>query len=319
MDLTRTVPMMAVRLMGIILIVLPLIQILVYMFIRRAYPGGHRGVFLGMASYFLICKVLLIMVYLGEHYLGGQILQGVTSEVMTIALKNVGQVLSLLIECTILVECMEFSYRHFSYQPGTSTFGNTLAFALGFSLVEALIWMANIFANWGLAISINAAGLEGYSEQFTAEEMEQFLSYIEPLLSNGALYYVILFIERILFAAFIFAIVSMVQLVSRKRLQRTFLPVIIGVYFCYYLPALLRDNGVISGYVTTILLSLIVTVFVTLFSWQVLKKAAPEETDYLVQVKADGLYRLLFGQGGKKATGKKTNISENANVNKKRR
>lgn len=315
-DLTRTVPTMAVSFMGLTLIALPLIQILVYMFIRHAYPDGYKGVFLGMASYFLICNVLLTLVYLGEQYLGDQILQGISSEATSIALKNVGQVLSLIIECTILVECMEFSYKHFSYQPGTSKFGNALAFALGFSLVDALVWMANTFTNWILAVSINGMGLEAYSESLAAEEMEQFMVSIEPLLSNGPMYYAILFLERILFAAFIFAIVSMVQLVSRKLLQRTFMLVIIGIYFSYYLPALLRNMGVIKGNVITILLSLVIAVLANLFSWQVLKKTTPQETEYLSQIKAGGLYRIFFGQSGKKGTKKKSDISKNANMGK---
>lgn len=315
-DLTRTVPMMAIRIMGITLVVLPLIQVFVYMFIRHAYPGGYKGVILGIASYFIICNVLLTMVYLGEQYLGDQIMQGISSEAMTVALKNVGQVLSLVIECAILVECMEFSYRFFSYQPGTSKFGNALAFALGFSLVDALVWMVNTFTNWVLAISINGMGLEVYSEKLTVEEMEQFMSGIEPLLSNGPMYYVILFMERILFAAFIFAIVSMIQLVSQKRLQRSFMLVIIGIYFCYYLPVLLRNMGVIRGNGITISLALVLTVLTNLFSWQVLKKVTPQETEYLLQIKAGGLYRILFGQGGKKAAKKKPDVSKNANTGK---
>lgn len=316
-DLTLTVPSLAVNFMGLTLIALPVIQVLVYLFIRHAYPQGYKGVFLGMASCFLICNVILPLVYLGESYLGKLILQGQSSEATVTALKNVGQVLSLIIECAILVECMEFSYRHFSYQPGTSRFGNALAFALGFSLVASLQWMASTFTNWVMAVSINGMGLQAYSENLTAEEMQSFMESIQPLLTNGPMYYIILFIERILFAAFIFAIVSMVQLVSQKRLQRTFMLTIIGIYFCYYLPALLRENGVIKGSVATILILLVITVFVNLFSWQVLKKTTPQETDYLAQVKAGGLYQILFGQGGKRTTKKKSDISKNANVNKK--
>lgn len=316
-DLTRTVPALSVSFMGLALIALPLIQILVYMFIRRAYPDGYRGVFLGMASYFIICNILLSLVYLAENYIGEQILQGIGSEQTRSAFRNVGQVLSLIVECTILVECTEFIYRKFSYQPGTSKFGNALAFALGFSLVDALKWMVSTFSNWIMAVSINGMGLETFCESLEPEQVEQFLTDMEPLLSNGPMYYVLLFMERILFAAFVFAIVSMVQLVSRKLVQRSFMLIIIGIYFSYYLPALLRNTGVISGDVVTILLSTVIAVLVNLFSWQVMKKADPNETEYLSQIKAQGMFQMLFGKREKKSEKKPSDISRNANMNRK--
>ena len=302
-DLTRTVPTMAVNIMGLTLILLPVIQIFVYLFIRRTYPDGYKGVLLGMASYFIICNVLLSLLYLVENELGQLIIGDIQSEALVTALKNIGQVLAVLLECAVLVECMEFSYRYFSYQPGTSKFGNALAFALGFTLVDALRWLVTLFTNWLMAVSINGMGLAAYQESLSAEEMEKFMQDVEPLLSNGGGYYLMLFLERIIFAAFIFAIVSMLQLVSQKLLKRSFMPVIIGVYFCYYLPALLRNMGIISGNVPTIILSMVIAVFVVLFSWQVLKKITPQETEYLAQVKKEGLLRRIFGGNQKNTSG----------------
>jgi hypothetical protein len=293
---------MSVSVMGVLLVLLPLIQILVYLFIRHAYPQGYKGVILGMASYFIICNVLLSLVYLAEQWIGAQFLQGQTNQAVVTAYKNIGQVLSLLIECTILVECMEFSYRKFSYQPGSSTYGNAMAFALGFSLVETIQWVASMLSNWIMSIGINNMGLEAYNESLTAEEMESFMASIDKLLSYGPLYYILLFVERLLFAAFIFAIISMVQLISRKLLQRTFMLAIIGIYFCYYLPALLRNSGVISSDVLTIAVSLIITILVDIFSWKLMKNTTPEEADELAALKAGGIFDVILRFKKKKKT-----------------
>jgi hypothetical protein len=315
LDLTQTVPVMSVSVMGVLLILLPLIQLLVYLFIRHGYPQGYKGIFLGMASYFIICNVILSLVYLAEQWIGAQFLQGQTDENMIKIYKNVGQVLSLLIECTLLVECLEFAYRKFSYQPGSSTYGNTMAFALGFSLIESLQWVMSMLSNWIMSIGINNMGLEAYNESLTAEEMESFMKSIEKLLNYGPLYYILIFVERVLFAAFIFAIISMVQLVSRKIVQRTLMFAIIGIYFCYYLPALLRNSGVIGSDVLTIVLVLIVTVLVDIFSWQLMKKRTPEETDYLSALKAEGIFTVILRFKKKKTEQKQDlHIHQNANT-----
>ncbi len=299
-DLTQIVPVSAIGIMGFAIIALPVIQVLVYIFIRRAYPDDHKGLFLGLASYFLICNVIISLVYLAEQYVGNIIIRDMTNEAMVTALSNVGQIISLIIECSIIVYCMEFSYRKFCYQPGVSKLGSALAFGLGYTLVDAIYWLMSMVTNWIMAISINGVGLSAYAEALSEEDMASFMESIESLLTYSGSYYLMLFIERIVFAAFVIAIMSMVQLVARQVLKKTFLVNIIGIYFLYYVPALLRNMGLISGNFITIVLSVIITVFVCMFSWQIMAKTSPDDTDYLKSVRARGIIVTIFNLDKKK-------------------
>ena len=315
-DFSRTVPFASVNMMGFMLIALPVLQILVYLFIRRNYPGAYRGVFLGMASNFLICDCILSLVYLGEHYLGETLLAGQTNEALITSSKNIGQVLSLIIECFILVNFMEFSYRHFSYQAGISKLGNALSFALGFSLVDTLKLVASVFTNWIMAVSINQMGLSEFAGKLNDEELKAFMNDIEPLLTHGVFYYFSLFVERIIFAAFIFAIVVMMQLVTKKLLSRQFLIKLTGIYLLYYLPGLLKNFGLIKGRAMTVICMLLITVFVNLMSWQVVKKTDPEDTEYLSQIWQGGLFKAIFGtmKNKNEKKNKPGSITRNANT-----
>lgn len=312
--------------MGFTIVAMPVIQIFVYMFICHAYPQDHKGLILGLASYFIICNVIISLVYLAEQYIGNIIIRDMTNTAVVTALSNVGQVISLIIECSIIVYCMEYSYRHFCFQEGVSKLGSVLAFGLGYSLVDAIYWLMTMVTDWVMALSINGVGLSAYNETLTEEEMESFMESIEPLLTNTVSYYILLFLERIVFAALIIAIMSMVSLVTKKLLAKTFLINIIGLYLLYYVPALLRNMGLINGNAITLILTIAITVFVCMFSWQVMKKTSPEDTEYLEQIRTGrGIIVTLFNldkEKPKKEKKKKdksksedSNISKNAKTN----
>ncbi len=326
-DLTQIVPVSAIGFMGFAIIAMPVIQVFVYMFICHAYPEDHKGLFLGLASYFIICNVIISLVYLAEQYIGNIIIQDMTNEAVVTALSNVGQIISLIIECSIIVYCMEFSYRKFCYQPGVSRMGSALAFGLGYTLVDAVYWLMSVVTNWIMALSINGVGLSAYAEVLTDEEMEAFMESIESLLSNSGFYYLMLFLERIIFAAFVISIMSMIVLVSKGILKKTFLVNIMGIYFLYYVPALLRNMGLISGNFITLVISIVITVFVCMFSWQIMAKTSPEDADYLRDVKKRGIIVTIFNldrkkekkekKGKKKEEQKPSDISKNANMKTK--
>ncbi len=293
-DLTRTVSSLTVSVMSLILMFFPLLLILAYVFIRRAYPDGHKGIILGIASFFIICNVWINLVDYAGEYLSTLIFTNIQNEWMKTALENIWQVLWLLIECALIVLCIELAYRYFSYQPEKSGLGNAFTFALGFSLIDAIIVELSIFDNWLIGVSINGVGLEGLVEMLESEDVEQFLTDMEPLLSATVGDYLLAFFERIVFAAFIFAVVALIYLISKKLLNYSFLMVIMGFYFGYYLPTLLQSIGLYSADVITLVWIILLTVFLWLFTWQVMKKVSPEDTKYLSELKSEGIMRIII-------------------------
>ena len=233
------------------------------------------------------------------------------------AIAHIETIVLLILQTVITIFGVEFSLRKFGYNPGDSTFGNIMAFGYGFALFEGIQWIIYTAVNeWMIAVSISHFGLEFWKEDMTAEEYEKFIDSISYLFDYTPFHYLWIFLERMAHIAFVIALVTMISLIVKKKLNKTFLGTVMGWYFVFYIPNVLKNFGVIKYEFFVMFLELIVTVASVMFTWQLMKRLTPEDTDRLNEIRKGGVYEALFSPRGRlRKTVQKSSITKAANSN----
>jgi len=313
-QLTVPISYMTSTVMGLSMVALILVLVLTYVYIRRSYPQGYSGTFLGMATYFLLTHIIINIVLSVVDWGFSSIKAG---EEFATALAHIETIVLLILQTVITIFGLEFSLRKFGYKPGDNTFGNIMAYGYGFALFEGIQWVIQTAVNeWLIAVGISHFGLEFWTEEMTAEESENFIASISYMFDYTPFHYIWVFLERTAHIAFIIALVTMISLVVKQKLNKTFLGTVMGWYFAFYMPNVLKIFGVIKYEFFVMLLELVVTVASILFTWQLMKRLTPEDTYRLNEIRKGGMYEALFsprGRGRKQT--QKSSITKAANSN----
>lgn len=304
-DITKTVPAISVGAMGLLIILLLVVIILFYVWIRHAYPDGKSGIFAGMASYFIICSCFLGTLYMGENYISAQI--------TSVPIQHVLQIGYIMFECAVLVICLYFAFTKIFFQPHSFNYGNILMFSLGFALVESLKYVVDMAGRWLYATTINGMGLGPFIRTLESEEeIDKFINGISPLLDLGPVFYILLFIERLLFIAFVVAVISMMYTVFSGVKKTNFLVRVWAVYVLYYFPTILREFGVINGDVILFLIISICIITIIYIAYRVFSKSMPAEWNKYREIQKKGIYLVIFGHNDARKNSKGS-IAKNAN------
>ena len=308
---------MSVTAMGVVIVAVLLVALLTYLYIRRAYLTSYKGTFLGMATCLITEYVILALLLAGVKIVTDMIS---VPQGFEVAVSRIVAVISLLIQTTVTVVCMNYSLARFGWNPGTGKLGNIMAFGYGYALVETLRWVTTTFLNcWLMATTINGVGLQAYYDALGEEQFAQFMEDAQYLFTLGPLYYVWMGIERLCYITFFITLAVMLGLIARKLMNKTFLVTLTSWCFAYYLPGLLRAYDIITIDVVVLILEAIITAAAVLFAWQLMKKLTPEDAEKMNQIRKDGVYEALFAPRKKKETQRKVSISAAASSDVKRK
>lgn len=329
-DLTRTVPTLSIAMMGVTFFALIIVTAMFYVWVRHGYPNGRKGVFAGMASYFLICSCFLGMIYSGEQTIYNSLANADMVEGQKQALTHVSQVVFIMFECAILVILLFFIFNKFVYVPSEYNYGNILMFSIGFSLVDTLNWLVSTGVQWLYGTSINGMGLETFVNNLEKEEEKlNFLESVQRLLDNGPFYYFLMFVERLIFIAFVVCLITLMYQVLRQIKPTKFLVVIWGLYVMYYIPSVLKFFNIITSDTVLIALAAVYVAGVAVYSQKVFSKCMPYDWQQYRALQKEGIYRVVFmktgsnkdngpkksGPNKKVATVNRGSISKNAHIN----
>lgn len=298
-DLTQSVPVLSVTFLAVtcfLSLMAPLVAM--YLF-RKKFRASYQALLYGIADYltleYMLCSVLWLLLLLIPVFRSSPASYVIVGLVIGCIVLELGRYLIIGI-----------LHKH------SFSFGSLFLFATGIAGMNSIMRITvRSFESFVIAITINDTGLEVLAAE-AGENAAAMLQSIEPLLTSEPFIYLMSGLD--VFVSFLFhiAVTLLLYAVSANRIQKYFLPVIIGLRFLYELPNYLYSNGVLltNAYVAEGI-AVLITAGTVYLAYHVLTNKMPEELASLTPAEE----KQAFPNFNAKA--KAGSIRSNANIMKK--
>lgn len=296
-DLTRYVPVMSVTFLAFtcfFALMIPIVAIVVF---RKKFHGNFSALFYGVADYlsveFMLCQILWLLLLLIPVF-----------QTASLAYVIVG-----LIAAALIFEGGRYLLMRMLVRQNISL-GSVFLFATGVFAVNSFMnVLTTSFETFVIAITINDTSLETLAAE-AGENAMDMLHTIEPLLDSHPFIYLMPGLDLFVNLLFHISASVLIYAVCRAKVQKHYLPVVMGLRFIYELPGYLYSYGLImtNPYVAEII-SVVITVIIAYMAYQITKIEMPDE---LASLKGENEKQSPFPKFN--ANVKKGSITKNANI-----
>lgn len=296
-DLTRYVPVMSVTLLAFTCFFALMVPIVAIILFRKKFHCSFSALFYGAADYlsveFMLCQISWLLLLLIPVF-----------QTASLAYVIVG-----LIVAALIFEGGRYLLMRMLVRQNVS-FGSVFLFATGVFAVNSFMnVLTTSFETFVIAITINDTGLETLAAE-AGENAMDMLRTIEPLLDSHPFIYLMPGLDLFVNLLFHISASVLVYAVCRGKVQKHYLPVVMGLRFIYELPGYLYSYGLIitNPYVAEVI-SVIVTAAIAYMAYHITKIEMPDE---LTSLKGEDEKQSPFPKFN--ANVKKGSITKNANI-----